>query len=191
MSERTDDPTFKYYDYDAAQNDNFSFGGHMYYTTNDGKMFLAPQGELNQPVEIDTNQAIGIRGQLAQDRANREYINNLDYTQDGSIGMDARGEEKISEDFAKGFFAMPEGDNPYQGHSASYQFGRFAGKFTPAWDDGRQAAVTGYDIGQKYYNGQPVERHDYFKFAEHAGKAGLELGGAKILNGGIKLLRRP
>lgn len=102
--------------------------------------------------------------------------------------MDARGEEKISEDFAKGFFAMPEGDNSYQGHSASYQFGRFAGKFTPAWDDGRQAVVTGYDIGQKYYNGQPVGSYDYFKFLEHAGKAGLELAGSKLAKEGGKAI---
>ena len=58
MSERTADPTFQ--DYSTLTPDkaeDFTFGGHMYHTTNDGKMFL-PNAELpGQDIEIGTNES--------------------------------------------------------------------------------------------------------------------------------------
>jgi len=35
MSERIDDPTFKEYGYDSAQKEHFTFGSHIYQTTDD------------------------------------------------------------------------------------------------------------------------------------------------------------
>jgi hypothetical protein len=183
IGERASDPTYKFYDYDSSQKESFDYRGHSYHTTSDGRMFLSPQGELNEPVEIDPNKAAAIRGELAQREANQRHIENLDYTQDGSLGIAASGSSKDLEEFGKGFAAIPDGDNPYQGHSTAYQVGRFVGKYTPGWDDGRQAAITAYDIGKRYYNGQPVGAHDWFKLGEHSGKAALEVGG---LGGALK-----
>ncbi len=58
MSERTADPSFQ--DYSTLTPDkaeDFTFGGHMYHTTSDGKMFL-PNAEIpGQDVEIGTDEA--------------------------------------------------------------------------------------------------------------------------------------
>ena len=176
--ERVREPSNKFYDYDSSQRETFTYNGHTYHTTTDGRMFLSPQGELHEPVEIDSNKATAIRGAIAQRKANQKYIESLDYTQDGSLGIAASGSSQDIEDFGKGFIALPEGDNPYQNHSLAYNLGRYAGKFTPGWDDGRQTITSAFDIGMKYYNGQPVGSHGRFKLGEHDGKTALELGGA-------------
>lgn len=46
MSERIDDPTFKANDYGSARNDNFSFGSHIYQTTDD---WLNPDTGSSKP----------------------------------------------------------------------------------------------------------------------------------------------
>ena len=80
MSERTADPTFQ--DYSTLTPDkaeDFTFGGHMYHTTNDGKMFL-PNAELpGQDIEIGTNEAktimAGRNYNAFQDKLRTEQMN--------------------------------------------------------------------------------------------------------------------
>lgn len=80
MSERTADPTFQ--DYSTLTPDkaeDFTFGGHMYHTTNDGKTFL-PNAELpGQDIEIGTNEAktimAGRNYNAFQDKLRTEQMN--------------------------------------------------------------------------------------------------------------------
>jgi len=80
MSERTDDPTFRYYDYDAASKDNFSFGEHMYYTTNEG----------HDPVHASETLSPGMLNKFDQEQNKEWWDEQRQPSHQPSIGERAR-----------------------------------------------------------------------------------------------------
>jgi len=116
MSERTDDPTFRYYDYDAAQKDNFSFGGHMYYTTNDAMTPLARQGESSQTAESAPKQPAPatdeniVRGKINDPNSPEERLKRLERFEQDNHEKNKQLENRLKEVEPKPFYQpTPDG----------------------------------------------------------------------------------
>ena len=116
MSERTDDTTFRYYDYDAASKDNFSFGEHMYYTTNDAMTPLSQQGETSQAAESAPKQpAPGtgeniVKGKINDPNSPEERLKRLERLEQNTHEKNKQLENRLKEVEPKPFYQpMPDG----------------------------------------------------------------------------------
>lgn len=116
MSERTDDQTFRYYDYDAAQKDNFSFGGHIYYTTNDAMTPLSQQGGTSQAAESAPKQSAPgtgeniVKGKINDPNSPEERLKRLERFEQDNHEKNKQLENRLKEVEPKPFYQpTPDG----------------------------------------------------------------------------------
>lgn len=163
----------------AMKNGDYYEHDNKVYYQRDGKTYLLT-GDGMGDVELDEGQA----GQLAKEREERAATKKqqeadhakLDYTNDGSLGMDARGD--ISESVigaAQGFVMKPKGGDPYEGLNRYQQFGRFLGALVPGWDSSAEAGDALNTIGDKLEAGRPVTSSDAWNVIEKEIKLGTDL----------------
>jgi len=160
--------------------DYFSHDNKVYYKNPEGKVSLVT-GDAMGDVELNDEQT----KQLEKDRADQaekkrlqdEAISKLDYTNDGSLGMDARGD--ISPAVIggiQGYTMRPNPGNQYEGLDRNQQFGRFLGTITPGWDTSAEAGDAIRALADKLQNGQPVTGSDAWNLIEKEIKLGADIG---------------